>query len=152
MTIKGAQGPSRAGLLLTLGVLAWAGAAQAQSLDEIIEAAVAATGGRDAIAQIETVRHTGSFTMGTDFGPIEGSLEIVIIPNQKMYQALISDLFSQRSAWAGPAAGQTRRTCVTRLLWMGFKHTRTPYFLMRSTPRPTTSRWTVEIISCWRSR
>ena len=45
MTIKGAQGPSRAGLLLTLGVLAWAGAAQAQSLDEIIEAAVAATGG-----------------------------------------------------------------------------------------------------------
>ena len=107
MTIKGAQGPSRAGLLLTLGVLAWAGAAQAQSLDEIIEAAVAATGGRDAIAQIETVRHTGSFTMGTDFGPIEGSLEIVIIPNQKMYQALISDLFSQRSAWDGTAAWQS---------------------------------------------
>ena len=107
MTIKGAQGPGRAGLLLTLGVLAWAGAAQAQSLDEIIEAAVAATGGRDAIAQIETVRHSGSFTMGTDFGPIEGSLEIVIIPNQKMYQALISDLFSQRSAWDGTAAWQS---------------------------------------------
>jgi len=42
MTIKGAQGPGRAGLLLTLGVLAWAGAAQAQSLDEIIEAAAGA--------------------------------------------------------------------------------------------------------------
>ncbi len=107
MTINGAQSSSGAGLLLTFAVLVWAGAAQAQSLDEILEAAVAATGGSEAIGRIETVRRTGTFTMGTDFGAIEGDTEVVIIPNQKVYQALTSDLLSQTTAWDGTVAWQS---------------------------------------------
>ena len=107
MTINGARGSSGAGLLLTLASPVWAGAAQAQSLDEIVEAAVAATGGREAIERIESVRRTGPFIMGTEFGDIGGDLEAVIIPNQKVYQSLRSDLFSQTSAFDGTVAWQS---------------------------------------------
>ena len=57
-------------LAWTGAVLAWTGAAQAQGLDEIIEAAVAATGGREAIGRIESVRRSGPFTMDTELGPL----------------------------------------------------------------------------------
>ena len=107
MTHNGARSSGRAGRLLTLAVLVWAGAAQAQSLDEILEAAIAASGGREAINRIETVSRSGPFTMGTEFGDIGGDMEIVIIPNQKVYQALRSDLFSQTSAWDGTVAWQS---------------------------------------------
>ena len=51
MTIKRAQGSNGTGLLLTLAVLVGPSAAQAQSLDEIFEAALAATGPRRAAIQ-----------------------------------------------------------------------------------------------------
>ncbi len=114
MTIKRAQGWGGVAPLLTLAVLAWtgavlawAGAAQAQSLDEIVEAAVAATGGREAINRIESVRRTGPFVMDTELGPLGGELEAVIIPNRKVYQSLRSDLFTQTSAWDGTVAWQS---------------------------------------------
>ena len=107
MTIKGAQGSGGAGLLLTLAVLVGPNAGQAQSLDEIIEAALAATGGREAINRIESVRRIGPFTMDTELGPLGGELEAVIIPNQKVYQSLRSDLFTQTSAWDGTVAWQS---------------------------------------------
>ncbi len=107
MRIDRVQNSTGVGLLMTLAVLVWTGTAQAQSLDEIIEAAVEATGGRQAIERIQTVRFTGSFSMDTEFGPIDGDLEIVIIPNQKIYQGLFSDLFTQRSAWDGTVAWQS---------------------------------------------
>ncbi len=107
MTINGARSLGGAGLLWTLAVLVGPGAAQAQSLDEILEAALAATGGREAINRIESVRRTGPFTMDTEFGPLGGELEAVIIPNQKVYQSLRSDLFTQTSAWDGTVAWQS---------------------------------------------
>ncbi len=107
MTINGARGSNGAGLLLTLAVLGWTGVAQAQSLDDIVEAAVAAAGGREAIERIETLRAAGTFTMGTEFGDIGGDMEVVIVPHQKIYQALRSDLFSQTSAWDGSVAWQS---------------------------------------------
>jgi hypothetical protein len=107
MTIKRAQGSNGTGLLLTLAVLVGPSAAQAQSLDEIVEAALAATGGREAINRIESVRRTGPFTMDTELGPLGGELEAVIIPNQKVYQSLRSDLFTQTSAWDGTVAWQS---------------------------------------------
>ena len=107
MPINGAQSSSRAGLVLTLAVLMGAGAARAQSLDEIVEAAIAASGGREAIGRIESVRRTGPFTMDTELGPLGGEMEAVIIPNQKVYQSLRSDLFTQTSAWDGTVAWQS---------------------------------------------
>ncbi len=107
MPINGAQSSGGAGLLLTLAVLVGPSAAQAQSLDEIVEAALAATGGREAINRIESVRRTGPFTMDTELGPLGGEMEAVIIPNQKVYQTLRSDLFTQTSAWDGTVAWQS---------------------------------------------
>ena len=107
MRINGARSSSGAGLLLTLAVLMGSSAAQAQSLDDIVEAAIAATGGREAISRIESLRRAGPFTMDTELGLLEGEMEAVIIPNQKVYQSLRSDLFTQTSAWDGVVAWQS---------------------------------------------
>ena len=94
-------------LLLACGLFVPDGAAQAQTVDEIIEASLEAAGGREAMARITSVKRTGTFTMSTDFGDIEGDIEVIIIPNQKVYQKLDSDLFQQTGAWNGATAWQT---------------------------------------------
>ena len=106
MTRMGARNPRVALLLPVFVVLAWAGAAQAQTLEEILDAAVAATGGREAIERIESVRRSGIFSMDTEFGVIGGDTEVVIKPNQRVYQAVTSDFFSQTTAWDGTVAWQ----------------------------------------------
>ena len=94
-------------LLLACVLLVPAATAQAQTLDEIIEASLEAAGGRDAMARVTSVKRTGSSTMNTPFGPIEGDAELIIIPNQRVYQSLDSEVFQQTSAWNGTAAWQS---------------------------------------------
>ena len=94
-------------LLLACVLFVPAGAAQAQTLDEIIEASLEAAGGRDAVAAITSVRQTGTFVMSTGYGDISGDTEVVIVPNQKIYQELDSDLFQQTGAWNGTAGWQS---------------------------------------------
>ena len=98
------------GLVLALSVLSCAGAAQAQTLEEIVNASLEATGGREAMASVASVRQTGAFTMSTPFGDLDGTLESVVIPNQKLYQSLDSDLFQQTTGWNGIAAWQSDST------------------------------------------
>ena len=98
------------GVILALSVLAYAGAVQAQTLDEIVDASLEAIGGREALGSIASVRQTGTFTMSTPFGDLEGDLESVVIPNQKLYQSLDSDLFQQTTGWNGIAAWQSDST------------------------------------------
>ena len=88
-------------LLLACGLLVPAGVAQAQTLEEIIEASLDAAGGREAIAAITSVRQTGSFTMSTAYGDLDGDMEVITIPNQKLYQSLDSDFFQQTGGWNG---------------------------------------------------
>ena len=99
-----------AGLILALSVLSYAGAARAQTLEEIVDASLEATGGREALGRIASVRQTGTFSMSTPFGDLEGDVESVIIPNQKLYQSLDSDLFQQTTGWNGTAAWQSDST------------------------------------------
>ena len=94
-------------LVLACGLFVPAGAAQAQTLDEIIEASLEAAGGREAMARITSVRQTGTFIMSTDYGDLAGDTERVIIPNQKFYQSLDSDLFQQTQAWNGTSGWQS---------------------------------------------
>ena len=94
-------------LLLACVLLVPAATVQAQTLEEIIEASLEAAGGRDAMARVTSVKRTGSSTMNTPFGPIEGDAELIIIPNQKVYQSLDSEVFQQTSAWNGTAAWQS---------------------------------------------
>ena len=98
------------GLVLALSVLPYAGAAQAQTLEEIVNASLEATGGREALAGVASVRQTGTFTMSTPFGDLDGNVESVVIPNQKLYQSLDSDLFQQTTGWNGTAAWQSDNT------------------------------------------
>ncbi len=97
-------------LILALSLLACTDAARAQTLDEIVDGSLQATGGRDALASIESVRQTGTFTMSTPFGDLEGGYESVVIPNQKLYQSFDSELFQQRTGWNGSAAWQSDST------------------------------------------
>ncbi len=94
-------------LLLACVLSVPAATARAQTLDEIIEASLEAAGGRDAMARITSVKRTGSATMNTPFGDIEADTEVIIIPNQKIYQSLDSEVFQQTSAWNGTAAWQS---------------------------------------------
>jgi hypothetical protein len=88
-------------LLLASALLVPAGVAQAQTLEQIIEASLEAAGGRDAMAAITSVRQTGTFTMSTAYGDLEGDTEVITIPNQKIYQLIDNDLFQQTGAWNG---------------------------------------------------
>ena len=94
-------------LLLAWVLLVPAGVAQAQTLDEIVEASIEASGGRDAMGRITSVRYTGMFTMSTGYGDLDGDTEVIVIPNQKLYQELDNDLFQQTGGWNGTAAWQS---------------------------------------------
>ena len=82
-------------------------AAHAQTLEDIINNSLEAAGGRAAIEAITSVRQSGTFTMGTGYGDLDGDIEVVTIPNQKVYQALESDLFEQFSGWNGVSGWQS---------------------------------------------
>ncbi len=94
-------------LLLACMLFVPVGAAQAQTLGEIIEASLEAAGGREAMARITSVKQTGTFTMSTGLGNLDGDTERVVIPNQKFYQSLDSDLFQQTQAWNGTSGWQS---------------------------------------------
>ena len=81
-------------------------AASAQTLEEIVASSLEASGGRAAFEAIRSVRQVGGFTMQTEFGPLDGDIETVIIPGQKFYEEQQSDLFEQRSGWNGTLAWQ----------------------------------------------
>ena len=108
MNTRGTRIVKTVGALL----LAWvlfvpAGVAQAQTLDEIVEASIEASGGREALDRITSVRYTGMYTMGTGYGDLDGDTEVIVIPNQKLYQELDSDLFQQTGGWNGTAGWQS---------------------------------------------
>ena len=98
------------GLILALSIVSYAGAARAQTLEEIVDGSLEAVGGRAALESIASVRQTGTFTMSTPFGDLEGDLKSVVIPNQKLYQRFDSDFFQQTTAWNGIAAWQSDNT------------------------------------------
>ena len=70
-------------------------------LDEIVNSSLEATGGREALARVESVRQTGTASISTPFGELEGSFESVVVPNQSFYQRFDSDLFQLTTAWNG---------------------------------------------------
>ena len=94
----------RATGLILAAALVYAGPAPAQTLEEIVDASLEAVGGREALAAVESVRQTGTFSMSTPFGDLEGDVEGVIIPNRAFYQSLDSDLFQQTTGWNGTVA------------------------------------------------
>ena len=79
-------------------------------LEEIIGASLEATGGREAMARVESVRQAGTLLMSTPFGDLEGSVESIIIPNRRLYQRIDLDVFGRTTGWNGVAVWQSDNT------------------------------------------
>jgi hypothetical protein len=81
-------------LLLAAVVLSWAGAAQAQTADEIVEKTLAALGGRAALAKLTSRSTTGTMTVSTPGGDVSGTIEILNEAPNKSRQLITLDLSS----------------------------------------------------------
>jgi hypothetical protein len=81
-------------LLLAGVVLSWAGAAQAQTADEIVEKTLAALGGRAALAKLTSRSTTGNMTVSTPGGDVSGTIEILNQAPNKSRQLITLDLSS----------------------------------------------------------
>jgi hypothetical protein len=80
-------------------VLSWAHLAAAQTADDIIEKSIAAMGGRAAMEKIKTRTMSGSLTLGTPAGDINGTIEIQNAAPNKTRTVIKADL---TSLGAGP--------------------------------------------------
>src|SRR5690606_22535751 len=78
------------------------GAATAQTVDEIVSANIAATGGEEAIARIENFTSTGRVTVESPFfGKLEGTLEAVRVPGRGYFESVELGPISQQKGWDG---------------------------------------------------
>lgn len=87
--------------LLALVMLAFtAGAAAAQTADDIVDKSITALGGRAAIAKITSRSTTGSMAVSTPGGDVAGSIEILNEAPNKVRRVIVLDL----SAFGAPPA------------------------------------------------
>jgi aldose sugar dehydrogenase len=104
MTIR-AHRRSRTGFILAAGIACAAPTACAQTADEIVAANIAATGGADAIAQIENFTSTGQIVIESPlFGRLEGTIEVVRVPGAGYFEAVDLGVIQQRKGWDGAEA------------------------------------------------
>src|SRR5690242_2388387 len=80
-------------------VLGWTNLAAGQTADDIIEKSIAAMGGRAAMEKIKTSTMSGSLTLGTPAGDINGTIEIQNAAPNKTRTVIKADL---TSLGAGP--------------------------------------------------
>jgi len=70
-------------LASTAIVLLWASTAAAQTADEIIEKSITAMGGRAAMEKVKSRQMTGSLSIGTPAGDIQGTIDVLnAVPNK----------------------------------------------------------------------
>lgn len=77
---------------LVVCLLSWAGAAAAQTADEVIEKSLAATGGRAAWAKVKSRAATGDITLSTPAGDIAGTVETLNVAPNKSRTVIQADL------------------------------------------------------------
>lgn len=79
----------------------WAAPATAASLEEVLAAHVEAVGGADAINAIKSISRTGEVFMDGQFGIMEGTSELVMIPGLKVYTNMDLGVFARAEAYDG---------------------------------------------------
>ena len=89
-------------LLLGAAMACGSATAQAQTAEEIAAANIAASGGEEAIARIESVRNTGRVTVESPlFGKLEGTLEAVRVPGRGYFEHVELGPIQQDKGWDG---------------------------------------------------
>jgi len=84
--------------LLTVSAVLWAGPAQAQTADEVVEKYLAALGGRAALAKLTSEMATGRIVISTQGADIGGPIEVYQKPPNKSRSVMRLDL----SPFGGP--------------------------------------------------
>ncbi len=73
-----------------------------KDIAKILDAHIEALGGRKALARVKSVVQTGQHTINSQFtGVLEGSLQVVVVPREKVVYAAELGAFSTRSGWNG---------------------------------------------------
>ena len=79
--------------------------AQAQSVEEILASHIEALGGEEKIKSIKSVHRTGDLRFESEFtGALEGSMEIIVLLREKLYQSSDLGAYSTTTAWDGETA------------------------------------------------
>src|SRR5688572_9352167 len=79
-------------LVVALLLLGWSHTAWAQTADEVIEKSLAALGGRAAHAKLKSRSATGTITLSTPAGEINGSIEVLNAAPNKSRSLIKADL------------------------------------------------------------
>lgn len=79
-------------------------AANAQTVEEIIDKSLKAQGGRDALVGLKAIERKGNVDVDGAFGQMEGSIEEIVIPGKKAMRALDLAVFVQKDCWNGTTA------------------------------------------------
>ncbi len=79
-------------LAVALLVVAWAHVAWAQTADELVDRSLAALGGRAALLKLKSRVTTGTITLSTPVGDIEGSIELLNAAPNKSRSLIKADL------------------------------------------------------------
>ena len=99
------HGGYRTKLTLIGAMFCAASLARAQTADEIVAANIAATGGEDAIARIESITSTGKVHIESPlFGQLDGTFEAVRVPGKGYFEAIDLTVARQNKGWDGTTA------------------------------------------------
>lgn len=93
-------------IIAACALMAFAGAAAAQTAEEIMDANIKAIGGMDAIGKIKSVSRKAELAVDGAFGQMAGTQESVVIPGKKAYQSMDLGVFMQKMAYNGEVAWQ----------------------------------------------
>lgn len=92
-------------LIVPVALLMTTSPARSESLDEIIKASIAASGGESAIGKIKTLTRKGTLAIDAMGQTMDGSIESTIIPWKKAHQTMdIGGFMQMTTAWNGEVA------------------------------------------------
>lgn len=92
--------------LAVCALTAWAGAAAADSADEVIDANIKAIGGLENIKKITSIQRKGEVAVDGQFGQMSGTQEEIVIPGKKAFRNMDLGVFIQKMGWNGEVAWQ----------------------------------------------
>lgn len=79
-------------------------AATAQTADELVDQHIKALGGTKALKAVKSIHFKGKLDLGGMMGDMTGTVETIVMPGKKVYSAMDTDMFTQKSGYNGTEA------------------------------------------------